>query len=95
MAKTDLLGPLDKLILEGLERKPDFIGAAEFVFCLGLKNEAIATMAVDAIAGLISMGLIAVHDRTKIKITPRGEEALRREGRLDQATRNEFMLQVQ
>ena len=95
MAKSDVLGPMDKLVLEGLEEKPDFIGAAEFVFCLGLKNEAIATIAVDAIAGLVRMGLIAANDTTKIKITPLGEETLRKEGRLDQKAKSEFMMQLE
>ena len=95
MAKNDLLGPMDKLVLEGLEEKPDFIGAAEFVFSLGLKNEALATVAVDAIAGLVNMGLIGATDTTKIKITALGEEALNREGRLDQKTKSEFMMQFE
>lgn len=95
MAKSDLLGPMDKLVLEGLEGKTDFIGAAEFVFSLGLKNEALATAAVDTIAGLVNMGLIAANDTTKIKIMPLGEETLRREGRLDQKTKSEFMMQFE
>ncbi len=95
MAKSDVLGPMDKLVLEGLEGKPDFIGAAEFVFSLGLKNEALATVAVDAIAGLVNMGLIGATDTTKIKITPLGEETLNREGRLDQKTKSEFMMQFE
>ena len=95
MAKSDVLGPMDKLVLEGLEGKPDFIGAAEFVFSLGLKDEALATVAVDAIAGLVNMGLIAASDTTKIKITALGEETLNREGRLDEATKSEFMMQFE
>ena len=95
MAKSDVLGPMDKLVLEGLEGKTDFIGAAEFVFSLGLKNEALATVAVDAIAGLVNMGLIAANDTTKIKITPLGEETLNREARLDEAAKSEFMMQFE
>ena len=95
MAKSDVLGPMDKLVLEGLEGKTDFIGAAEFVFSLGLKNEALATVAVDAIAGLVNMGLIAAADTTKIKITPLGEETLNREARLDEAAKSEFMMQFE
>jgi hypothetical protein len=93
MANNDVLGPMDKLVLEGLEGKTDFIGAAEFVFCLGLKNEAMATVAVDAIAGLVNMGLIAANDTTKIKITPLGEETLNREGRLDEAAKSDLVMQ--
>lgn len=93
MAMNDVLGPMDKLVLEGLLGKTDFIGAAEFVFCLGLKDEALATAAVDAIAGLVNMGLIAASDTTQIKITPLGEETLNREGRLDEPTKREFMAQ--
>ncbi len=95
MAKSDVLGPMDKLVLEGLEDKTEFIGAAEFVFCLGLKDEALATVAVDSIAGLVNMGLIAASDTTKIKITALGEETLNREGRLDEATKSGFMMQYE
>jgi hypothetical protein len=41
------------------------------------------------------MGLIAANDTTKIKIMPLGEETLRREGRLDQKTKSEFMMQFE
>ena len=50
-----MLGPLDKLILEGLEAKPDFVTASEFVSSLGLKNEMLASLAIDAISELANI----------------------------------------
>jgi hypothetical protein len=49
-----------------------------------LKNEALETIAVNEIAGLVDAGLITATEGTKIKITPLGKQALQKEGRLDQ-----------
>jgi len=47
-----MLGPMDKLILEALEAKPDFVEASGFVYSLRLKNEMLSRLALDAISEL-------------------------------------------
>jgi repressor of nif and glnA expression len=86
-----MLGPMDKLILEGLEGKDDFVEAAQFVYSLKLKNEMLGTIAIDAISELAEMGLIAASGRTKIKITHLGKETLEKEGRLDFAEKSKII----
>lgn len=78
-----MLGTMDKLILEGLESKPDFVESIELILSLRLKNEPLTSLAIDAISELVEMKLIAVINRTSIKITSLGKEILEKEGRLN------------
>ena len=85
-----MLGPMDKLILEGLVGEPDFVDGSQFVYSLKLKNESLAILALDAISELVQMKLIAASGGTKIKITPLGKEILEKEGRLDWEEKSKF-----
>jgi predicted transcriptional regulator len=82
-----ILDKLEKVLLESLETKADFVDAAQLVYSLNLKNEMLATLAIDDISDLSSKGLIEVADGTNIKITALGRATLAREGCLDQESK--------
>ncbi|MFX0201623.1 MAG: hypothetical protein ACFFCW_36375 [Candidatus Hodarchaeota archaeon] len=88
---SNVLGSMDKLLLEGLEAQADFVDAARFVHSLKLKNQLLETLAIDAISELVSIGLIEATSGTKIKITPRGKEILNTEGRLDWQSKSKML----
>jgi hypothetical protein len=90
-------GPVDRILLEGLDTKTDFVDLAEFVSSLRLKYEDMLNgFALCRIEDLTKEGLIESQHRpgtdgARIRITPLGRETLDKNGRLDEKQKSEFV----
>ena len=76
------LSDMHLLVLEGLQAKPGFVNASQFIMSLPLENESQAQVAVMAIQDMVDAGLIEVSGRSKIKITSTGKETYEKEKNL-------------